>query len=58
MAWGTARRGTIHRRMLPLHDGNHTSKDGKTLTNDCSACHNLLAVDEANPKQLADLGLP
>ena len=23
----------------------------------CTACHNLLAVDEANPKQLADLGL-
>jgi hypothetical protein len=39
------------------HDGNHTSKDGKTITNDCSVCHNLLAVDEANPKQLSDLGL-
>jgi nitrate/TMAO reductase-like tetraheme cytochrome c subunit len=39
------------------HDGNHTSKDGQTITNDCSICHNLLAVDEANPKQLADLGL-
>jgi nitrate/TMAO reductase-like tetraheme cytochrome c subunit len=39
------------------HDGNHTSKDGQTITNDCTVCHNLLAVDESNPKQLADLGL-
>ncbi len=39
------------------HDGNHVSKDGKTLTNDCSVCHNLLAVDDKNPKVLADLGM-
>jgi hypothetical protein len=40
------------------HDGDHTSKDGKTtITQDCAACHNLLAVDEAKPKVLADLGI-
>jgi len=39
------------------HDGSHQTKDGKTISNDCTTCHNLLAVDEANPKQLADLGL-
>jgi nitrate/TMAO reductase-like tetraheme cytochrome c subunit len=40
------------------HDGDHSSKDGKaTITNDCSACHNLLAQDEAKPKVLADLGI-
>ncbi len=39
------------------HDGSHTSADGKTITNDCSACHNLLAVGEENPKALADLGM-
>jgi nitrate/TMAO reductase-like tetraheme cytochrome c subunit len=39
------------------HDGSHTSSDGQTITNDCTACHNLLAVDEQNPKVLADLGL-
>jgi hypothetical protein len=27
------------------------------ITNDCTACHNLLAVEEENPKVLADLGL-
>jgi nitrate/TMAO reductase-like tetraheme cytochrome c subunit len=39
------------------HDGSHTSTDGQTISNDCSACHNLLAVSEENPKVLADLGL-
>lgn len=39
------------------HDGSHTSADGQTITNDCSACHNLLAVDEANPKVLTEFGL-
>jgi hypothetical protein len=33
------------------------SKSGKVLSNDCSLCHNLLAVDETNPKVLTQLGL-
>jgi hypothetical protein len=39
------------------HDGSHTSADGQTITNDCSACHQLLAVEEQNPKVLTDLGM-
>ena len=39
------------------HDGNHTAKDGTTIPQDCSTCHNLLAVDESKPKVLADLGI-
>lgn len=39
------------------HDGSHTSADGKTISNDCTACHNLLAVQEEKPKILTDLGL-
>ncbi len=39
------------------HDGSHTSADGQTIPNDCSTCHNLLAVDDANPKILEDLGM-
>lgn len=39
------------------HDGSHTSSDGQTITNDCSACHNLLSVQEENPRLLGDLGL-
>jgi nitrate/TMAO reductase-like tetraheme cytochrome c subunit len=65
VTWGTYPNGMGHSApghnpspgCFRCHDGNHTSKDGKTITNDCSVCHNLLAVDEANPKQLADLGL-
>jgi NapC/NirT cytochrome c family protein len=39
------------------HDGSHTSADGKTITNDCSACHQVLAASEENPKVLTDLGM-
>jgi nitrate/TMAO reductase-like tetraheme cytochrome c subunit len=39
------------------HDGNHNAKDGRSITNDCATCHNLVAVDEANPKLLAEIGL-
>ena len=39
------------------HDGDHNAKDGTSITQDCAACHNLLAVDEAKPKVLSDLGI-
>ncbi len=39
------------------HDGGHTAKGGATITQDCAACHNLLAVDEAKPKVHTDLGI-
>ncbi len=39
------------------HDGGHTAKNGNAITQDCSACHNILAMDEANPKVLTDLGV-
>jgi hypothetical protein len=39
------------------HDGSHTSADGRTITNDCSACHQVLAAGEENPKILTDLGM-
>jgi len=39
------------------HDGDHTAKDGTSITQDCSACHNLLVQDEAKPKVLTDLGI-
>jgi hypothetical protein len=39
------------------HDGSHTSADGQTITNDCSACHQVLAMGEENPKVLTDLGM-
>ena len=41
------------------HDDSHASIADKkiTMSQDCNLCHNLLAMDEANPKVLADLGL-
>jgi hypothetical protein len=39
------------------HDGSHAAKDGSSIPQDCSVCHNLLAVEEAKPKVLADLGI-
>ena len=39
------------------HDGEHASKKGDSITQDCAACHNLLAVEEAKPKVLGDLGI-
>ncbi len=37
------------------HDGNHKSKAGKEVTQDCNACHSLLAMDEADPKILHEM---
>jgi hypothetical protein len=39
------------------HDGSHVSADGKTIPNDCDSCHDLLAIDEKNPKILQELGM-
>jgi nitrate/TMAO reductase-like tetraheme cytochrome c subunit len=39
------------------HDGNHTSADGQTISNDCSTCHTVVAMDEPNPKILNDLSI-
>jgi hypothetical protein len=39
------------------HDGSHTSAAGRTIPSDCSTCHELLAMQEKNPKILTDLGM-
>jgi hypothetical protein len=39
------------------HDGGHNATDGKSISQDCNACHNLLAMDEADPKILTELGV-
>ena len=38
------------------HDGKHKSSDGRVINDDCSACHSVLAMEEKDPKVLADLG--
>jgi hypothetical protein len=60
MTWGVHPNNIGHNDFpgcFRCHDGSHTSKDGQTITNDCSMCHSLLAVQEENPKILTDLGL-
>jgi len=39
------------------HDDSHASADGRKVTQDCGACHNLLALEEAAPKILTELGV-
>ena len=34
-----------------------TPTTARAITQDCNACHNLLAMDEAEPKILTDLGI-
>ncbi len=40
------------------HDGAHTTSDNRTISNDCSLCHEAVAVDEASPAVLKTLGIP
>jgi nitrate/TMAO reductase-like tetraheme cytochrome c subunit len=39
------------------HDGNHVAANGQTIPNDCSTCHDILAMSEHNPKILSDIGV-
>jgi hypothetical protein len=40
------------------HDDKHKSTDGRVITQDCNACHAVLAMDETEPKILKDLTPP
>jgi nitrate/TMAO reductase-like tetraheme cytochrome c subunit len=60
VTWGTHPNHIGHQDYpgcFRCHDGDHVAKNATTITQDCSACHNLLAVEEAKPKVLADLGI-
>jgi hypothetical protein len=60
VTWGTHPNHLGHTNYpgcFRCHDGGHAAKDGTSITQDCAACHNLLAVDEAKPKVLSDLGI-
>ena len=60
ITWGTYPNNLGHTDApgcFRCHDGNHTSADGRTISNDCATCHDLLAVGEKNPKILSDLGM-
>ena len=59
VTWGTYINNIGHEDFLGCfrcHDGNHNSTDGRTITQDCNACHSILAMEETNPAILAQLG--
>jgi hypothetical protein len=60
VAWGTYPNNLGHMDApgcFRCHDGSHASTDKKTITQDCGACHDLLATEEKNPAVLKTLGL-
>lgn len=60
ITWGTYVNNIGHTDFIGCfrcHDEEHKSADGKTITQDCTACHNPLALDEKQPKILNELGL-
>jgi formate-dependent nitrite reductase cytochrome c552 subunit len=60
ITWGTYPNNLGHTDFpgcFRCHDGNHTSADGRTISNDCATCHDLLAVGEKDPKVLTELGM-
>jgi len=60
VTWGTYPNNIGHSDFpgcFRCHDDAHAGPDGKTITQDCNACHQLLAMDEPAPKILAELGL-
>ena len=60
VTWGTHPNNIGHMSYpgcFRCHDGSHTATNGKTIPQDCSVCHNLLAVDVAKPKVLSALGI-
>jgi hypothetical protein len=59
ITWGTYPNNLGHMDFpgcFRCHDGDHVSANGRSIPNDCSTCHDLLAVEEKNPKILSDLG--
>jgi nitrate/TMAO reductase-like tetraheme cytochrome c subunit len=60
VTWGTHPNNIGHQDFLGCfrcHDGSHTSSDGRTISQDCDACHTILTMEDPNPKILKDLGL-
>ena len=54
VTWGTHPNHIGHEDFLGCfrcHDDNHVSKDGKTISQSCDTCHNLLAQDESEVVQ-------
>jgi len=61
LTWGTYPNNLGHTDSpgcFRCHDGSHTTADGKeTVSQDCGACHQLLAMQDSSPEILKTLGL-
>jgi len=60
VTWGTYANNLGHtdaQGCFRCHDEGHTATGGKTITQDCSVCHQMVAVDEASPEILKTLGI-
>jgi hypothetical protein len=60
VAWGTYPNNLGHTDYpgcFRCHDDSHATRDKKTITQDCSACHQALAVEETSPEILKTLGV-
>jgi hypothetical protein len=60
VTWGTYRSNIGHTNSpgcFRCHDEEHATGEGKTITMDCAACHEAIAVEEASPEILKTLGL-
>jgi len=60
VTWGTYPNNIGHTDFpgcFRCHDDSHASADGRKVTQDCGACHSLLATEESAPKILTDLGV-
>jgi hypothetical protein len=60
VTWGTYPNNLGHTDFpgcFRCHDGSHSSSGGKTITQECNACHEPLAMDETSPEILKTLGL-
>ena len=60
VTWGTYSNNLGHTDAtgcFRCHDDSHATPEKKTITQDCGACHQLLAVEEASPAVLKALGM-
>jgi hypothetical protein len=60
ITWGTYPNNIGHTAFMGCfrcHDGDHMTKSGDAITQDCSACHEIIAADDPKPEILKALGM-
>lgn len=60
VVWGTYPNNLGHTDApgcFRCHDDNHAAANKKTIPNDCTTCHQMVAVDEPSPEVLKTLGI-